>query len=104
VGEHGLLLIDRFEIKRNETGHPAATMDDVGGPAEFFDGFQGALTEKDRSQSIIIKPFFLLIMKDELALEKVLVLQKIYLQTGIGKRGDFNLKRVIVVVHGYINT
>ena len=50
-----------------------------GGQPNFLTVSSAPLQKEDRTQSVIVKPFFLFVMKNELALEKILVLQEINL-------------------------
>ncbi len=92
VGEYGFFLVDGLQIKGDQTRHPAAAMDHVGRPAKLFNGLEGALTIEHCTQAIVVKPLIIFVVKNELAFEKILVIQKINLKAGVGKRSYFDLQ------------
>src|SRR5687768_14001983 len=69
-----LLLIDCFQVSRYQSCHPATAMNDIRGPSEFLYCLQCALTIKNGPEPVIVIPFFILIMKNKFAPEKVFVI------------------------------
>src|ERR1700712_4651650 len=74
VSKDGLFLINCFKIKRNQAGHPAAAMNDVGRPAKFLDGLKSSFAKKYGTQTVVIIPLFILIMKNVFAFEEIFVI------------------------------
>ena len=54
-------------------------MDDIGGPAQFDDGFQNAFVEKNHALMVVGKEFAFVIADAVFAVKKVLVVQEINL-------------------------
>ena len=80
VRKHRLFFIHRLEIARDQPGHPAATMDHVRWPAEFFNRFQCSFTKENGAKAIVLVPFLMLIMKNEFPFEQFLVVQEVHLE------------------------
>src|SRR5687768_4425815 len=74
-------------------------MNNIGWPAEFFNCFQSSFTEKNCAQAVIVKPFFLFIMKNVFSFKKIFIIQEIYLQPRIRKRSHLDLQGQIIIIH-----
>ena len=66
-----------------KTGDPVVTMNYVRGPSQFAYGFNHAFAKENGAQIIIIIPLFIFIMKNKFPFEKIFIIQKVNLQTGI---------------------
>ena len=98
VCKNRFLFINSLKVSRYQTSHPATAVNDIGWPAKFFDRFQSAFTEKNRTQPIVFKPFLVVVGKDVFSFEQVFVIQEIYLQAGIRQRSYLDLQGEILIV------
>src|SRR5690606_31920988 len=98
LGKDRFLLIRCLQEKRNQGGQPAVAVNDVGGPAKFFNDLECRFTEKDQALSVIVKKIAFIIAKHRLAFKEILIVHKIDLKAGVGKRGHFDKQRVILFV------
>ena len=78
-------------------------MNHIWWPAKLLDRLEGALAIEYGAQAVVLKPFILLVVEDELALEKIFVVKKIHLKAGIGERGHFDLKGKVIIVNRNID-
>src|SRR5690606_39086776 len=82
--EQRIVLISGFQIQRDEAGDPVVAVNDIRGPSEFPYRFNNALAEEDRPLVVVLIELVFLVVEYRLAVEIVLVIDKIYLKFRVG--------------------
>ncbi len=92
-----------FHVKRSESCYPADAVHDVGAPAELADGLDSASDEENGAFVVYFGPVYGFMLCRVVAVEKVIVVDKIYLQACGLQCGHFNDERVVGVVNDNVH-
>ena len=103
-GEHGGRRQGYLEVKGHQTGEPAIAMNDIGGPAEFFHCFNHSAGKENGALVVVGRILSSFICKGILALEEILIINKIDLHASGLDRSHFNYQRMVGIVDYQVHT